>query len=273
VPVVYFVSPQVWAWRPGRVKGIRRLVRRMLVLFPFETRFYAEAGVPVTFVGHPVAEPVGEAPSREKLRANAGLDPDRRTVALMPGSRRVEVERLLPLLLEAGRLLARERDGLQFLVPVAPGRTDDEIDALVAASGLDGVRTHRGEFPQILTACDAGVVSAGTASLEAAVTGLPIVVVYRMNLFSYLLGRALVQVEHVALPNLVAGRQVVPELIQRECTPRRIADELARYLDDPGHAREVHETLVGLRARLGGGGIYDRAADAILAEFAVGQGR
>jgi len=122
VPVVYFVSPQVWAWRPGRVKGIRRLVRRMLVLFPFETRFYEEAGVPVAFVGHPLAEERAAARSREELCRHAGLDPGRTTVALMPGSRRIEVERLLGVLLQAARNLSRERPDLQFLVPVAPLR-------------------------------------------------------------------------------------------------------------------------------------------------------
>jgi lipid-A-disaccharide synthase len=267
VPVVYFVSPQVWAWRRGRVKRIRHLVRRMLVLFPFETAFYEQAGVPVTFVGHPMAER-GPAPAaREALCERAGLDPEATHIALLPGSRRGEVERLLPVLLEAAGRLREGRPELRFLVSAAPGLEPRALRREIPASLADVVRLHAGDYPEILAVCEAGVVAAGTASLEAAVMGLPIVVVYRMNPLSYALGRALVRVEHVAMPNLVAGRRVVPELIQGDCTPTAIAAALAAYLDGPDEARRVREALGEVRKRLGGPGIFDRAAEAVLEEM------
>jgi lipid-A-disaccharide synthase len=267
IEVVYFVSPQVWAWRRRRVRRIRRLVRRMLVLFPFETRFYEEAGVPVSFVGHPAVEEAGSAPEREAVLRRAGLAPERPVVALLPGSRRGEVSRLLPPMLAAARELRRHRPELQFLIPRARMLSEDVLAGEVGRSGLDGVRIHSGDYPGILTACGAGAVASGTASLESALAGLPMVVVYRMQPLSYLIGRLLVRIEHVALPNLVVGRRVVPELVQSRCTPAAIAAALAGYLDDPRRASRVREELGEVRRRLGGPGAYARAARAVLAEL------
>jgi lipid-A-disaccharide synthase len=267
VDVVYFVSPQVWAWRRGRVRKIRHLVRRMLVLFPFETDFYERAGVPVTFVGHPLAEDLPEARSRRQLCAAAGLDPERETIALVPGSRRSEVSRLLQPMLEAARRVRQRRPGTQSLVTLAPGLSREWFDAQVACVHVDEVRVHAGDFPEILSACEAGVVASGTASLEAAVMGLPMVVVYRMGFFSHLIGRALVRLPHVAMPNLVVGRRVVPELIQGECSAERITEALLRYLEQPEESRKVRAELAEIRGRLGGPGVFERAADGILAEL------
>jgi len=273
VPVVYFVSPQIWAWRRGRVHGIGRLVRRMLVLFPFETRFYEQAGVPVNFVGHPVAETAEEIPSREELCGRAGLDPGRRTVALLPGSRRIEIARLASVMLDAAKILQRDRRELQFLVPVAPGLDPAALRQQVAASGLRDCRLHTGDFPAILSVCDAGVVASGTASLQAAVVGMPMVVVYRVGALSHMLGKMLLRVDSVALPNLVAGRRVVPELIQGELRAEAVAAILADYLDRPGTVEEVRRGLREVRQRLGGGGVFERAAELVLAELASGQSR
>ena len=199
VPVVYFVSPQIWAWRRGRVKKIRRMVRRILVLFPFEVPFYADAGVPVSFVGHPVVEHSASSRSPEELRREIGFDRDATVVALAPGSRMAEIDYLLPVLLEAGALLRRERPELRFLIPQAPGVPREVLERYVAESGLEECRIHKGEFPDILRACSAGAVASGTASLEAAMVGLPMVVVYRVRQLSYTIGRALVRVDHIAL--------------------------------------------------------------------------
>lgn len=267
VPVVYFVSPQVWAWRPGRVRRIRDLVRRMLVLFPFETTLYQEAGVPVTFVGHPLADAAPAARPRDELLRRTGLDPAHRVVALLPGSRRGEVARLFPIMLGAAARLARDHADLQWLIPVAPGLEAGPLREAIAGSGLERATTYAGDFPEILSVCEAGVVAAGTASLEAAVSGLPMVVVYKMNVLSYLLGKALVRVEHVALPNLVMEQRIVPELIQGECTEEGIAAGLGAYLDDPARAASVRGALGQVRRRLGGPGAFDRAAEQILAEL------
>jgi lipid-A-disaccharide synthase len=265
VPVVYFVSPQVWAWRRGRVRRIRELVSRMLVLFPFEMAFYEEAGVPVTFVGHPLVEALGQPRDRERLRARTGLAPERPVVALMPGSRPGEVGQLLPPMLDAASRIHNERPEVQFLLPLASGIDADRIQDALRQRGQEEILVHRGEFPQILAVCQAGVVASGTASLEAALEGLPIVVVYRVNTLTYWLGRALVDLEDVALPNLIAGRRVVPELIQRDCKPERISREVLAYLAEPERAGETRAALLALRERLGGPGAIGRAADAVLA--------
>jgi lipid-A-disaccharide synthase len=241
----------------------------MLVLFPFETRFYDEAGVPVTFVGHPVAEDAPAA-SAVDLRERAGLHRDRPVVALLPGSRRSEVARLLPVMLGAARLLRGRRPDLQFLLPLAPDLRREWVEGIVGDSGATGVRLHQGDFPQILRVCATGVVASGTASLEAAVVGLPMVVVYRMGPLSYLVGPLLVRVEHIALPNLVAGRRVVPELVQGECTPRAVAERVGRFLDHPEAAARVRAELAQVRQRLGGPGVFERAAEAVLAELERG---
>jgi len=267
VPVVYFVSPQIWAWRQRRIHLIRRLVRRMLVLFPFEVELYREAGVPVSFVGHPLAEPRPVPSPKVELAARVGLDPQRPIVALMPGSRRGEVSHLLPILLRAAMILQAERPAVQFLVPEASGLPPGWVDKCIAASDVRDVRAHRGDYPELLSICDAGACAAGTASLEAAITGLPMIVVYHMNPLSYAIGRSLVRLENVALPNLVAGRRVVPELLQRECRPEAIARALGGFLDDPDQVQRMREALDEIRRRLGGPGVFERAADAVLMEL------
>jgi lipid-A-disaccharide synthase len=267
VDVVYFVSPQVWAWRRGRVHRIRELVRRMLVLFPFEAAFYEDAGVPVTFVGHPAAGPPGPEPERAALLQRVGLDPRREVVALLPGSRVGEVTRMLPPMLEAATRLRAVRAGVQFLMPRASTLAEGTLESRVRIAGLSDVVVHAGDYPEVLRVCDAGAVCSGTASLEAALAGLPMVVVYRVRPVTYVLSRLLVRVEHAAMPNLVAGSRVVPELIQGECTGERIAGHLRHYLESPGHADEVRAALARVRDRLGKPGAFDRAANAVLDEI------
>lgn len=266
--VVYFVSPQVWAWRRGRVRQIRRVVRRMLVLFPFECAIYEAAGVPVSFVGHPVAEQAREFRDRDALCQLARLDPSRGIVALVPGSRRSEVGRLLRPMLQAAELMAARHPRMQWLLTRAPSLDADWFAASVseASSGLRP-RIHCGDFPEILSICDAGVVASGTACLEAAVVGMPLVVVYRMAPLSHLIGRALVRLPFVALPNLVAGEEVAPELIQGACRPERIAEELLRFVEQPRLAAESRARLAAVREQLGGEGIFERAAEALLEEL------
>jgi len=265
VPIAYFVSPQVWAWRKGRVRQIRRLVRRMLVLFPFEVEFYRDADVPVTFVGHPLLAR-DESPD-PALGERVGLDPGRRTVALLPGSRAMEVRRHLPIMLRAAEILQREEPELQFLVSQAPGFSLEEIRRELSQVRLRHVVVHSGDFPRVLQQCEVGVVVSGTASLEAAVSGLPVVIVYRMSPLSYLVGRALVRLDHFALPNLVAGRRILPELAQKDCTPERIAALLQDWLNDPERRRRVRKELDDLSRSLDSRTAFDRAAEAVLGEL------
>ncbi len=270
VRVVYYVSPQVWAWRRRRVHAIRKIVDRMLVLFPFEARFYEEAGVPVTFVGHPVAERVpveGDPHLLRSVLAGAGLSRSAPTIALLPGSRTGEVDRILPFMLDGAKILAAANSDLQFLVSSAPSLPAGRIEQVVSAAGLKRAVVHTGDFPEVLRGCRAGVVASGTATLEAAMTGLPMVVVYRMNLFSHLLGRMLVHVDHVAMPNLVAGERVLPELIQGDCNGSAIAAAITPLIEDCHRRDSMQEALRGIRGKLEGDQAYARAAAAVLTHW------
>jgi len=265
VPVVYYVSPQVWAWRRGRVRTMRRYVRRMLVLFPFESAFYDREQVPSTFVGHPAAAARARA-SREDLLPRLGLDPARPVVALLPGSRVGECSRLFPVMLAAAAVLRRTRPSAQFIAPAAKTLPPGFLEDLAERAGVDGIRVHAGDYPGVLEVADAGVVASGTATLDAALAGLPFVAVYRMQPVSYLIAKLLVRVDHIALPNLVAGERIVPELVQGACTPEGVAGEVATLLDDPARAARIRAGLAGVSERLCGDGAFDRAAESVLEE-------
>lgn len=263
VPVAYYVSPMIWAWRRGRVKVIRRLVDRMLCILPFEEDFYRESGVDARYVGSPVVEQVPAPASAVEFRQRLGLAADAPTLALLPGSRMSEIRRLLPTMVSAAKQLAAERPGLQIVVPVAPTIPRQEVVSRFEGSGLSP-RLVDGHAPEVVGASDAAIVASGTAVLEAGLMQRPLVVVYRVSLITYLVGRLMLKVAHVALVNLLAGRRLVPELLQGDMTPERIAAEIRRVWD-PGPPRE--EMLRGLeevRGRLGGPGAADRAAEAVL---------
>ena len=212
VPVVYYVSPQVWAWRRGRVRTMRKHLRRMLVLFPFESAFYEREHVPSTFVGHPAAGARAVA-SRGELLPRLGLDPARPVVTLLPGSRVGESARLFPVMLAAAKTLRRTHPSVQFVVPAAKTLPPGFLQAMAEQAGPAGLLVHEGDYPAILEVADAGVVASGTATLDAALSGLPFIAVYRMQALSYLIAKLLVRVEHIALPNLVAGERIVPVLL------------------------------------------------------------
>jgi lipid-A-disaccharide synthase len=262
VPVLYFISPQVWAWRRGRVRRMAGRVDRMLVILPFEEAIYREAGVPVTFVGHPLLDLVRTHRTRRQERARLGLDPDRPLVALLPGSRRNEIGAHLPPLLDATARLRAEFRDLQSLLTVAPTRSEGELRAVAKASGFHDplpllVREDRYDA---VAAADAAVVASGTASLETALLGVPMAIVYRMNPLTYALARRLTDLPHVGMPNLIAGRRIVPELIQEDCNGAMIARTLRDLLTDPGRAETMRRDLQGVRARLGEPGAIGRAA-------------
>lgn len=267
LPVVYYVSPQVWAWRRGRVRTMRHVVRRMLVLFPFETSFYEAEGIPATFVGHPAAASRGRA-ERAVLLPRIGLDPQQPVVALLPGSRVGEAARLFPVLLRAARRISASHPSAQFVVPQARTIPQGFLERLASRESDSKVAIVSGEYPGLLEVADAGVVASGTATLDAALAGLPFVAVYRMQALSYLIARALVTVDHIALPNLVAGSRIVPELVQDACTPQAIATLVGGLLDSASRADEMRRGLAGIRDRLAGNGAFVRAAEAVLVEAA-----
>jgi lipid-A-disaccharide synthase len=269
IPIVYYVSPQVWAWRSGRLKTIRATVSRMMVLFPFEPAVYEAAGVPVSFVGHPLLDLVQPAADRTRFLTTVGLDPGRPLVAVLPGSRRREIALNLPPLAGAIRRLLQRRPALQFGLALAPS-----VERAAVAAHLEGlpVRLVAGETHALLGAADLGLVASGTATVEGALLGTPMVVVYRVSPLSYLLGRRFVKVPHYAIANLIAGRRIVPELIQGGFTAETVEREAVALLDDPSRASTMRHDLAEVRSRLGGGGASERAA-AIVRNFLDGEGR
>jgi lipid-A-disaccharide synthase len=264
VPVLYFISPQVWAWRRGRARKMAGVVDRMLVILPFEEEIYRAVSVPVEFVGHPLLDrmQVGRTPRQE--RALLGLDPDRMMVALLPGSRRNELRAHLRPMLGAARILRDEFHDLQFVLTVAPTVPRAEMQALVAA--CPGPKPP----PVLVTddrydavaAADAAIVASGTATLETALLGVPMVIVYRMNPLTYALARIATDLPHIGMPNLIAGRRVAPELVQGECTPERIAAEIRALLTNPPAAQAMRRDLEEVRGRLGRPGAIGRVAGA-----------
>jgi len=257
VPVVYYVSPQVWAWRRGRVRAIRESVAQMIVIFPFEEPLYREAGVPVTFVGHPLVELARPATDRAAFLSAQGLDAARPVLAVLPGSRRQEVAHNLPPIAGALRRLRERRGDLQMALAVAPSLDPHLFDQELA--GLPVARVE-GHTHALLSAASAGIVASGTATVEAALMDLPMVVVYRVSPLTYTLGRPFVRVPHYAMANLLAGREVVQELIQGDFRPEAVTAEVLALLDDPGRREPVRQGLAEIRARLGPPGASARAA-------------
>ncbi|HEX9185531.1 MAG TPA: lipid-A-disaccharide synthase [Vicinamibacteria bacterium] len=257
VRVVYYVSPQVWAWRRGRLAAIRATVDHMVVIFPFEEALYREAGVPATFVGHPLVELARPAPDTRAFLAALGLDPGRPVLAVLPGSRRQEVAHNLPPLAAALRLLTGRRTDLQLALAVAPS-----LDRRVLEADLAGlpVTFVSGQTHALLSSATVGIVASGTATVEAALMDLPFSVVYRLSPLTYALGRPFVSVPHYAMPNLIAGREVVKELIQRDFRPEAVAAETLALLEDAGRREALRQGLAEVRARLGPPGASARAA-------------
>ena len=259
--VVYYVSPQIWAWRQNRVHKVARRVDKMLTLFPFEVPFYAAAGVNAEYVGHPLLDCLPGLPDRDQAARTLGLDAKRPIVALLPGSRRREVECLLEPMLAALRLIRDGLPGAQGVLPVAP-TVPDAVRQIV--SGFSGALTVvDGQSLTALRAADFALVASGTATLEAGLIGTPMVIAYRVNRLTAWLARRLLRVPHIGLVNIVAGRQVVPELLQDAVSPRTLAATALSVLQDPAEAQRIRGELAALRATMGAGGSSRRAAASV----------
>jgi lipid-A-disaccharide synthase len=259
IPVMYYVSPQVWAWRSGRMKTIRRCVDRMVVLFPFEETLYREAGVPVSFVGHPFLDAVA-ARDRGELGRRLGLSlGGRPLLGLLPGSRQNEVRALLPVMVEAAASLARRMPHATFLLPLASMIRADQVRPLLQGRDL-ALTVMEGRTHEAIQACDVIVAASGSVTLEAAILGTPLVIVYKVHPLSYEIGRRLIRVKHIGLVNLVAGETVAPELIQDQVTVEGIVKEVMGILKDPGRQAWIRSRLEEVRCRLGSPGASIRAA-------------
>jgi len=263
IPVGYFIGPQVWAWRSGRVRIVKRRVNRMVVIFPFEEKIYRDAGVPVDFVGHPLADVVKASMTRAEFAARHGLAADRPIVALLPGSRRSEMDRNFPAILKACERLTLEmsKDSRpQFVHAAASGLGRTPSTSGAGPSDFSVTRVE-GETYNVLAAADCAIVASGTATVEAALLGTPMVVVYRVAPLTAFILRRMVHTPFFSMVNLVAGRRVVPELIQDDFTPAAVATEVRRLLESRAARDEMKAGLAGVRESLGSGGAIERAAD------------
>ena len=265
VKVLFYVSPPVWAWRPGRVASYGRIIDHMAVIFPFELPYYEAYQVPATYVGHPLAGKVKTQTTQTAARAALGLANNAEPIiGLLPGSRANEIRRLMPVILASARQLAESYPSARFLLFQASSVSDEALN-----SGLEGFDRGRltiikGQDYAALQCCNAVITVSGTATLEVALLGVPMVIVYKLSMLSYWLGRLLVSVEFIGLPNILAGRSVVREFIQHEASPANIAGEIGRLLDDPDYAAAMRADLSRVKAILG-----ERNASVELARLAA----
>jgi lipid-A-disaccharide synthase len=265
VVTAHFVGPQIWAWRPGRVETLRAAVSRVLVLFPFEEAIYREAAVPVTYVGHPLADEIPEGIDREAMRVELRLPARAPVVALLPGSRQSEITLMAGPFIETAKLIARRVPEVRFLVPLVTRETralfEDEVyrrDARELPMTLLFGHAH-----DALAACDVALAASGTVTLEAALTHRPMVIAYRVAPLSYAIARRLVRVRHIGLPNILCGEPVVPEFVQDDATPENLAQAVANLLADEAVRRAVERRFERLHAEMRRNSA-ERAADALL---------
>ncbi|MBZ0158812.1 lipid-A-disaccharide synthase [Candidatus Methylomirabilis sp.] len=263
IPVVYFISPQVWAWRAGRVRSIAKYVRRLLIIFPFEEDFYRERGVEALYVGHPLLDQLTPLPLMDEARRRLALEGTAPILGLLPGSRVGEIARHLPLLLKSARQLMVGQPDLRIIIAVADGLPLDLIGSWLNREAVSA-RVVQGRTYEVMAASDLILVASGTATMEAAIIGTPMVIVYRLAFFSWLFARLLIRVPHIGMVNLVAGRRVAPELIQFDATPERITDEARRLLLSAEQRLRMRQELGEVRNRLGPPGALGRTVDAIL---------
>ena len=263
IPIVYYISPQVWAWRKGRIKKIGRLIKKMIVIFPFEKKIYEEAQIDVDFVGHPLLDAIRSQFSREEAFQQFSLSSGVTTIGLLPGSRMNEVKRHLPPMIEAIPLISKQINPVQFIIPVAPGLDLGEVQNLVG-SKRENIRVVENNIYDVMRISDVVIVASGTATIEAAIMGAPMIVVYRVSPLTYLLGKMLIKVKNIGMVNIIAGKTVVPELIQKDVTPEKITSAVVQILENPSKQEEIKKELNSLKEKIGKSGASFRAAQIII---------
>lgn len=259
-PVVYYISPQVWAWREGRVNQIRKLVNKMLVIFPFEEELYRRAGVDVEFVGHPLMDMVHATKSKEEFCKSYKLDTRKPIVALLPGSRRKEVRYILPTLCRAAELISFEKPDAQFVLPMASGLERKLFEDIIRARPITIVAN---ETYNAIRYARAAIVASGTATLETALLGTPEVIVYRISAATWFLGKFLLRVRLFGIVNIILGEEVVPELFQDKMTPEAVSKTALKLMDDVWVQSRIRGNYEKLRRQLGTGKVAERVAEAV----------
>ncbi len=259
VRVFYYISPQIWAWRRGRIRKIKKIVDKMAVILPFEEQFYRQADVDVAFVGHPLLDVVKKKYPRSEALRKFDLREGITTIGLLPGSRKGEAARLLPVMLKAAGILMRRRPAVQFILPLADALDRDFVEAMIRRESVP-VRIVPNEIYDVVGVCDIAVVASGTATLETALLGTAMVIIYKVSPLSYRIGEKIISVTHIGLANLIAGKTIVPELIQHDANPDRIAAEVMDILGDEARMLWIREELNRIREKLGSTGASERAA-------------
>jgi lipid-A-disaccharide synthase len=259
IPVLYYISPQIWAWRTSRLKQIGTLVTKMIVVFPFELPLYERAGIDASFVGHPLLDILHVTRPKEESTRRFGLDERKTTIGLLPGSRLSEVKKLLPPMIEAARHLTEHFSNLQFIVPIAPGLERKEIEHLLERATVP-ITAVSDSIYEVIDSSYLVIVASGTATLETALLATPMVIVYKMSPLSYLIGKTLIKVPYIGMANIIAGKKIVPELIQGEATAGNIAAEVTRMLTDIPYYQNIGAELAAIKEKLGEPGASKRAA-------------
>ena len=263
VPVLYYISPQVWAWRKGRAKKIARIVDHMAVVFPFEVEIYEKEGLKTTFVGHPLIDAVKVEKDAAEIRRELGVGKNKKLIGLLPGSRSKEIQALLPAMLESAEIMASRSPEFEFVIPLAHTVERRMVEDMLSLYTLNA-KVVEGKTHEVMKGADLLFVASGTATLETAILGTPMVVVYRTSALTYHLVKLIASAKYIALPNIVAGREIVPELIQEEANPGRMVEEAFRILFGKGVAEEMRVALGHVRESLGGGGASKRVAELII---------
>lgn len=262
IPVVSYIAPSAWAWNKGRAKNVAKIVDKVACIFPFEYDVYKEAGAPVEFVGHPLLDIVHPAMERAEAEAWVGKEPDRPLVLLMPGSRLMEIEKMLPILLEGAKLLKKQMPQVQFAMPRAGTIPMELLQSKIKASGLE-IKITEGHNYDLFSVADLALATSGTVTLEAALCGLPSVIVYRTSALNAFIARRVINIPNIGLPNIVAGRQILPELLQEDFTPAKVANTAMELLA-PERRVQLEANLAFMKARLGEPGAVNRVAQLIL---------
>ena len=263
IPVLFYVSPQVWAWRPKRIHKIGRLIDHMAVIFEFEKKYYEKAGIPVTFVGHPLVDKVRVGADAASTRANLDIPANARVVGLFPGSRASEISRLLPVMFASAQKMAARDPELCFVLPVAAALDFDEISAQARRSGVD-IRVTRDRIYDLIACCDAIVSCSGTVTLEIALLGVPMCVVYRMSALSYMIMSRLITIPHISLVNIVAQQDLVREFLQQDANAETISGEMFEILDNADYRAQIQTGLERVRSNLGSGNGAENMAQLVL---------
>jgi len=266
IKTFYYVSPQLWAWASHRIHLIKQVIDRMLVLFHFEEKMYQDAGIPVTWVGHPLAELPPMTKTKEELRKKFAVQHSEKIVALLPGSRKKEIERILPVILESAKIIAQKVNSVSFILPESDNVPRELYDSIVKPyNSMLNIKSVRGEsIREVLGASDAAIVTSGTATLETALTLTPFVILYKTHWTTYLLGRMLIQIPYIGLVNVVAGKKIIQEFIQQDAKPEVISKEVLELIENQGTRSKVIHNLEAIQNNIGSAGAADRAAQAIL---------